>query len=81
MNPKSIRVAKLGRMIMKGGWEKESVLVIENKRVEGGYKMSGRDPRGRSWYTVFDGDCPTKGKGSRLSLMEFLYNRNQHNSQ
>ena len=81
MNPKSMQMAKLGRIIMKGGWERESVLVIENKRVEGGYKMRGRDPRGRSSYTVFDGDCPTKGKANRLSLMEFLYNRNQQNSQ
>ena len=39
MNLKSMRMAKLGRMIMKGGWERECVLVIENKRVEGGYKM------------------------------------------
>ena len=76
MNPKSMRMAKLGHMIMKGGWERESVLVIENKRVEGGYKMRGRDPRGRSWYTVYDGDCRTKG--NRLSSMEFLYNGNQH---
>ena len=78
MNPKSMLMTKLGRMIMKGGWNEESVLLIENKRAEGGYKMSGRDPRGSSWYTVYDGDCPTKG--NQLSLMEFLCNQNQHNS-
>ena len=52
MNPKSILMAKLGRMIMKGGWYKESVLVIENKRAKERYKIRGRDPRGRSWYST-----------------------------
>ena len=52
MNPKSMLMTKLSRMIMKGGWDRESVLVIENKRAEGGYKMRGRDPGGGSWYST-----------------------------
>ena len=43
MNPKSMLMAKLGRMVMKGGSDKESVLVIENKRMEGAWETL------RSW--------------------------------
>ena len=67
-------LAKLGRMVVKGGRDQEGVLkwpVIEDKKAERGRSMRGRDP-----LVVPGAPYMMKiARKKRIGSMEILYNR------